>query len=717
MTLPGNTGDTGDTGDTVDTTLHPEDGESGPPPRRGRVARRVDVFLQPRNFRLRIALALAAISLVSAYVSYVAGERAGIAADLDALASQQWAEEQQVQQQIDAVVAQDQRITAYLDQDVYALGARVEDAEAARTEDPERAAQSDLGAQTAVARYAQLCALPPRRATGLDQRGRTCTTPMTPAPRPQLRLAVVPGIQRADRAEADRAAELTTYTVLVVVILVSALFLLTLAHVAGGRRGLWLASLGAASALGGIVYFATLDLAAALPILVGATAVAFALIATRIPRVHRWLEGMERDDIVGDVAAVPTRPGATASTNPSDPPTSRFTRYIAIAIAVATLLGAGVGYLHGRASSSSDDEAWRARDLGVEAIGALRSAEEALAVQIDSYQLALSAHVDAWDAAQRASYAAWSGDTAEADRMTREAGKFDELAQRHEERSELADDLGSAGVSSEALRDVRAEVWEASARLAALQDAANAASRAWGARAGAYLSVLAWLAVAAYLLGLSLIFRDRRVRQVLASVGTVLILAAAARSGMALAEPVPASGTQAAAAAKAYAAGFVAQARQDPVEAEEQFATAIEERPEFGLAHRERAHALMQAGSAPGLGLRAAFTEHAVNEAIAELEAARENRADSAGVFLNLGAMLFHRSIQTGLDGRHGGEPGVYPRRVGSRRGLRGGTRRAPCQPAHRRDEPGPGVARDRRRVGCGERVPFGRRAGRSVAA
>ena len=484
------------------------------------MARRVDVFLQPRNFRLRIALALAAISLVSAYVSYVAGERAGIAADLDALASQQWAEEQQVQQQIDAVVAQDQRITGYLDQDAYAMGAMVEDAEAARTEDPERAAQWDLGAQAAVARYAQLFAFlragAPNWTSGVGVYD--ADDARIAALNSDWRLFRVSSEQTRD--EADRAAQLTTYTVLVVVILVSALFLLTLAHVAGGRRGLWLASLGAASALGGIVYFATLDLAAALPILAGATAVAFALMATRIPRVHRWLEGMERDDIVGDVAAVPTRPGATASTNPSDPPTSRFTRYIAIAIAVATLLGAGVGYLHGRASSSSDDEAWRARDLGVEAIGALRSAEEALAVQIDSYQLALSAHVDAWDAAQRASYAAWSGDTAEADRMTREAGKFDELAQRHEERSELADDLGSAGVSSEALRDVRAEVWEASARLAALQDAANAASRAWGARAGAYLSVLAWLAVAAYLLGLSLIFRDRRVRQVLASVGT-----------------------------------------------------------------------------------------------------------------------------------------------------------------------------------------------------
>ena len=622
---------------------------AGPTSRATRIAALVDRLAEPRSFRLRVALVLAAISLLSAYVSHVASERDATVADLDALASQQWAEEQQVEQQLDAMVAQDQRLTARLDEQWHTYVKSVAEATAVRVKEPDRAAELDLDAQSSYAQVTQF--LPFLRASSPDLTGEIAVYD-TDAALANVRFAD-PRLFRASseltKGQARRAADTARSTILVVVILVAALFLLTLAHVAGGRRGLALAAAGTATAIGGIAFFTALEISTALPLLVGAVMVVIALVVVRIPRVRAALEGIDRGSVVGELAAVPTRPGTTAITNPNDPPASRFNRYIAIAIAVATLLGAGVGYLHGRASSSSEDQAWKARDLGVEAIGALRADEEGLTVALETYQQALAKHIDAWNAAQRASYAAWSGDTLGAKRMTLEAERLEELALRYEARSGVADDLGSTGVSSEAvLRGLRADVWKSSATLAALQDAANSASRTWGGRAGMYLAVLAWLAVAAYLLGLSLIFRDRRVRLVLASVGTVLILAAVVRSGTAWAEPGPVTDSQAAAAADAYAAGTVAQIRMDPAGAEKHFAEAIRLRPDFGIASRDRVQAIFETGSAPGLGIRAAFTDDAVNQAIEELGAARANRADTADVILNLGAMLFHRSIQTG---------------------------------------------------------------------
>jgi len=623
-------------------------GQAGQAQRVTRRAPLLDRLAERRSFRLRVALALAAISLVSAYVSHVASERDSTAAGLDALASEQWAEEQQAEQQIDALVAQDERLATDIDQHWQMYRGSLAQADAIRETDPDRAAQLDLIAQGSWAQFSQLW--PFLRASQPDLTGEVGVYDADAA-RDTARLQdwrLFRASSELTREEARVAADAATATVLVVVILVTALFLLTLAHVAGGRRGVALAAAGVAASIGGIVWFTALGVRAAIPLLVAAVLVAMALIVVRIPRVHAWLRGMDHDDVLGDVAGVPTRTGTTASTDPNDRPTSRFNRYVAVVIAVATLLGAAVGYLHGQAASSSERQEWRAHDLGVEAIGALRAAEEHMAVDVEAYQQALAKHVDAWNAAQRGSYAAWVGDSADEQRMILDARQLEEAALLDERHSGLADELGPTGVSDPAvLRDLQADVWEASARLAALQDAANAASRMWGARAGLYLSVLAWLAVAAYLLGLSLIFRDRRVRTVLVSVGTLLILAAVVRSGTVWIEPEPTTPAEVEASADAYAAGYVALLRRDPG-AEALFSTAIEDRADFGIASRERAQALLEIGSAPGLGIRAAFTEEAVDEAIEELNAARANRADTAGVILNLGAMLFHRSIQSG---------------------------------------------------------------------
>jgi hypothetical protein len=608
-----------------------------------------DRLAERRSFRLRVALIMAAVSLISAYATHVATEKNAEADNLNALASQQLAEEEQAEQQIDAFITQEQRLTAHYDETWHTYLEKWSAADAVRATDPVAAARLDLDAQASANQYIQLepyfrAGLPFVSETGAEYDAETVR---------QVARSLDWRLYRASseltRDDARQMGSTATSTVLVVVLLVGVLFLLTLAHVTGGRRGLLIAALAAAITLAAIAWFAVIDVAAALPLLIAAVIVGIGLIVARTPRVHAWLEGLEHDDVLADVSEVPIRPRTTATANPNDAPATRFNRYVAILIAFATLFGAVVGYLHAQASRSSAEQSWLALDLGVDSIGALRGAEERLGVNVEVQLQALARRVEAWDATQRAWFASWSDGPEEADRMSLEAERLEELAQRHEARSGLADELGRTGVSTETvLREVRAEVWEDPARLAALQDAAKAASQTWGVRAGLYLSVLAWLAVAAYLLGLSLIFRDRRVRIVLVAVGTLLIAAGVARTGSAMLEPEPVPRERAEQAAAAYAEGLVAAVRLDPAEAQQRFADAIELRPEFGIAHRDRAQAIMDTGSMPGAGFRGAFTAEAVNEAIEELEAARANRADSAGVFLNLGAMLFHRSIQSG---------------------------------------------------------------------
>jgi hypothetical protein len=97
----------------------------------------------------------------------------------------------------------------------------------------------------------------------------------------------------------------------------------------------------------------------------------------------------------------------------------------------------------------------------------------------------------------------------------------------------------------------------------------------------------------------------------------------------------------------AYAEGMVALISDQSRLAAEHFTEATRLRPDFGIANRELAQAIMTSGSAPGTGVRATFTESTVEKAIDALQAARANHADTASVNSDLGAMLFHRSVRT----------------------------------------------------------------------
>jgi hypothetical protein len=613
----------------------------------GRTSRTPDDAAAKNAFRLRVALVMAAVSLASAYVTFVAADRSAEASDLDAVASQQWAEEQQADQQIDAEIAQDQTLTARLDIAQNAYTRTLAEAERVMASDLGEAAALLRDIQETNALYVQF--LPFFRAD-IPQVADDGLTYDAAAAENVLRVQD-PRLYRSSseltRTQAAAAADLSSRTGATIVLLVASLFILTLAHIMGPRRGTPLAWIGGAVALAGVVWFSVLGIASAVPLIAGAVLTAGILIAARVPRIRAWLTGLETVDPSPD--GVADRPGAMADADPSTAPSTVFDRTVVVVIALATLLGAGVGFLHSQASRMAEQYAWSANDDGVASIGTLRSAEGALGVQLSDFQEALAQRVASWNATQRALSAEAAGDAAAAAEHTLVAAEAATAAARLEERSGLSDAMETTGIAGlDRLTALRASVWEDTARTIGEQDAANAASRSWGERAGWYLAVLAWLAVAVYLLGLSLVFKDGRARFVLATIGMLLVVGAIGQSVRAFTAPPPVSAERASAAAQAYADGVVALQRNKAGEAETAFTQALDLRPDFGIAARERATAILTSGSAEGLGLRSGFTDAAVTKAIADLESARRHGADTAGVMLNLGAMLVHRAINTG---------------------------------------------------------------------
>jgi len=533
---------------------------------------------------------MAVVSLASAYTTYIATERGDQAGALDSIASQQSAEEQQAEQQFDAKVAEDQRLLArYAAYDQTQRRTR-RDAAAVRTSDPGQASWLDL--QEQADSDLQRALNPFFRTVGSSVNTNTGAATYDD----ELAKAVMRmwdwRLFRADSATTRELAATTraraTSIVLVVVVLVLALFLLTLAHVAATNAGLALAVLGTLAATVAIVRFFLVDAAAAAPLALAIGLVALiAIILVRLSRDRRWFSGGEMSATLPGLIDVPATVRTPLPPVDAEEVGSRLPQLVAVVIAAATLLAAGVGYLHGEAALRSDGQAWIARELGVRAIGALRSAEENTAVGVGKFELALTQRVAGWNAAQQQAYAKSIGDATRAAQLQRDADGWLALADSTEQGSGIAGELGQGSVCDQAaLERIRAGVSQESARLAALQDAANAASRHWSEHAAAYVSVLAWLTVAAYLLGLAVVFRERAVRALLSTVGVVMVAASVVWIGSVWAQPWPASSDVADRSASTFAQGVVALVRGENATAEARFTEVIAARPDFVMRGR-----------------------------------------------------------------------------------------------------------------------------------
>lgn len=321
-----------------------------------------------------------------------------------------------------------------------------------------------------------------------------------------------------------------------------------------------------------------------------------------------------------------------------------FARRIAVAIAVATLLAAIVGFLQNQAATENGSASLRAQRYAIEASQALVLSQGRARVTVDAWSISLEQRVRASNIGQQLLYAP----EAEQPRLEAAREAWIALADRTEQLSgiDLAADDGPMQDPAFPSRLFANQTRDA-VRLEALQDAANEVGEAWSGQSTTYTAVLAILAVALYLLGFSLTIDVRRAKQLFAVVGVSLVFVSGGWTASQVAtspKPVPDE------AADAYADGMVAleTAFDDAgyLAAVEHLDRAIELRPTFARAYLGRATAAFSLGSPQQDGFLSVVADEALAASSSDLVRAYELGLDDTALIADLGFQRFLQGIR-----------------------------------------------------------------------
>ncbi len=601
-----------------------------------------------------IAFFVAAVSIVSAVVAGRAAVWSSTASDIDSMVLQEAIERQQIEGDLEIAAAADIRLAARYDT-AYQRAASLQEAAAELREvDPGAAALLDMerqaawGVDLALWRFFRV-QLPGYDADGhlvFDVGAAVAAQKAADTRLTELRRSLTPG-------RAAEARDRTTALIAIAVLFVAALFVLTLAEVWPGR-GRWVPLLlGVAVAVGAAALTVATDpdTAALVALVVAVAAIGLVLALAVTPR--RWRRGAAASHAVaalpdeharadGAGASVPgvepeSGVGAPAAETESSEGSARFRGSVALVLAAATLLGAGIGALQ---AASSDAGAAATREAQDQALLALTEHQRAMAWASSQVEVwsTLEEHRARADAARQLSrYLVSAGDVGGAAAAAVDAERWLAIAAGAAALTELSDDHPD-GPLADAAFPVRYLVrnQEARAERIARQDMANEASAAWGARSAAYVAVLATIAIAAYLLGLSLVLRARRLRGMFAVVGVGLVLAATFAAVSTALEPSrqpdPAARDAIASAfLRARVAATAARTPADNAVAVEAYREVLGLHPDLARAHVELASALFEASSPQTTGYSSVATIDAVHAALAELERAAELGWDDLG--------------------------------------------------------------------------------------
>lgn len=322
-----------------------------------------------------------------------------------------------------------------------------------------------------------------------------------------------------------------------------------------------------------------------------------------------------------------------------------FSRFAAIAIVVATLLGALVGYLEANASRNAELANVRAQGSMVRAMSGLVRANRSAQVDFGTFAQAEGELQQAANALQRRLFA---GEAGEELALELAEERYRQLYGRTLQLTDL-EPAGPAGPELDAAFPNRffADSQREADRLWALADAANQEDAGWESQEANLTAVLTIFAVAVYLLGLSLTLAAR-VRLLLAGVGTALVLVGTAWAGwLALESPERSPPEAAAAFADARKAMLLATEEEGYREAERLFTRAIQLRPAFPQALAERAQATFRAGSPQIASFTSVSTPEALEASTDDLRRALDLGLDTRPVLGDLGFHAFLLGLQT----------------------------------------------------------------------
>ena len=645
---------------------------------------------------------MAVISVAAAGLALRTALIGAEAAHLDSAALQESVERQRREQFLALVVDQDSRLFAtYAQIDASRAG---HEAELAGERDADNRAklQLELKGEHVLLRAAGSMfqvVFPKRDAEGklvFDASGTLAELLATDARLQELRSA-----RSLARAEELNAVALTL--IADVAILVAALLLLTVAQVARRRLLAGIsAALGLAVAVGVIGLVAATDPSPLVRIVLMAALVVFIPVAIFIElivlsgagrRARAVTEGAGVNTAVAAVTtpdpaagpaieppedvltAIDTLEEARSLTEPLPTPDpgvgdprrleTPFARRVAVLIGTATLLAAVTGWLQASAFRNADIAAGNAQGHAIEATAATQRDVGAAEARIDRVTRHILATVSAANARQAGIwYADQEGQLAAAAAADREADRWDAIAATDPESAAIAaSEFGPATYGPPIGGDARfpaqylVQAQEAALIEVGLADADNKTSAAWSGQGSAYTGALAVLAVALYLLGLSLILPAQGIRRPFVAVAALAMLVV---FGVGAVQVVlqPANPTVPSArdreAAERYAAGDIAMSRAqtDPYRRTElyelaarELEAAIDIRPDFALAHLDLSTVRIQLGTRQTSGFSTIIDADACDAATIALREAQRLGVTSAFAPWNLGYCAFRRGL------------------------------------------------------------------------
>ncbi len=330
-----------------------------------------------------------------------------------------------------------------------------------------------------------------------------------------------------------------------------------------------------------------------------------------------------------------------------DAPMSRFARRIAIAIAIVSLLAAVVGYLQNQANTQSGNAAQRAQADAVQGADATVRARGQQFAALDTWVLGLEDRITVANLGSEIEYAPLDQlGTLQAARLAAAA-----LADRTAalSRLDLAAEAGPRTDPSVIWAKLSATARE-QFQIEAMQDADNELANAWGRQGAAYSAMLAIVAVALYLLGLSLTLDVRRAKALVAVAGVVLALFAGGWTAVQAGTAPHAAPIE---AANAYAEGMVdLMAATGPAgysAAVDAFTKAVDARPTFARAYANRGSALLAAASPEqpfGGQYITLIPDAALAAAAADFEQAVRLGSRDTQVLWGLGVVLYDQALR-----------------------------------------------------------------------
>jgi tetratricopeptide (TPR) repeat protein len=280
-------------------------------------------------------------------------------------------------------------------------------------------------------------------------------------------------------------------------------------------------------------------------------------------------------------------------------PAGWFSQAVSLCIVATMFATALVGFWQSHASRMFVSAGIEAQRLGVETVGELRQTQDRASVNLESFELAQEYLLAGANRQQQELAGAAAPGT-----LRRDLANLTRLSDWTGRLSEIKSGSPDSPTGDPSFPDrFFAKEDQAREELLARQDAANELFTSWKATWNTYAALLAMLAVALYLFGVSLTMHTRA-KYLLAGVAASFTLVAVALASLHEARPPTAAPD---AAATEYAKGKVvyllAHDEAGYRDARDHFDKALALRPTFAAAYQERANATFAAGSPAVAGM------------------------------------------------------------------------------------------------------------------